>query len=56
MKPSDYMDAEHYALAPYIDVLFTDDRPFRETCELLRDRPFAVDDFNGLMARLGVAT
>jgi hypothetical protein len=52
IKPSDYVDAEHYALAPYYDVRVTDDRAFTETIGLLTDCPFRVASFADLELRL----
>jgi hypothetical protein len=52
IKPSDYVDAEHYAIASYIDVLVTDDGPFKETIALLSDCPFSVLTFEDLERRL----
>ena len=52
IKASDYVDAEHYAIGSYIDVLATDDGPFKETIELLSDCPFDVVSFADLERKL----
>jgi hypothetical protein len=52
IKPSDYVDADIYGLTPYIDTLVTDDRAFRETCQLLDDGSFTLSNFEGLLEML----
>jgi hypothetical protein len=39
---SDLNDARHYASGAYFDVLVTDDRRFRETCNLITETPFEI--------------
>lgn len=53
ISASDYIDAEHCGAGPYFDVLVTDDAEFRSTCELLPWRPFKIEGFTELRARLG---
>ncbi len=49
IKPSDYVDADIYGVTPYVDVLATDDRAFRETCQLLDNKSLVLKDFAGLL-------
>ncbi len=51
IKKSDYLDADHYSSGPYYDALVTDDKAFRETCNLLPDTPFAIETFGEFVQR-----
>jgi hypothetical protein len=44
IQPSDYYDAEHYATSVYCHYFVTNDRAFRETCEIIgRPKPEVLD-------------
>jgi hypothetical protein len=49
IKASDYFDADHYGCSPYVDGMITDDKPFRETCELIGDEAPKVGGFETLL-------
>lgn len=49
---SDYIDAEHYAAGPYVDVLVSDDAEFQRTCNDLPASSFRTHTFAELVNRL----